>query len=62
MSLPVYRSRSGFALAAQFVERTGLAACHQLDWYERQGMADDYTRKHSAKIAELVIRKAQRDA
>ena len=62
MSLPVYRSRSGFALAAQYVERTGNAECHQLDFVERQGMADEYTRKHSAKIAELVIRKAQRDA
>ena len=62
MNLPTYRSRSGFALAAQYVERTGQAECNNLDYIERQGLADPYTARHSAKIAQLVIRKAQRDA
>ncbi len=56
-----YHSRGGFALAAQYVERTGLAEMHQLDQRERQGLADPYTARHSKALAMALIQKAQRE-
>ena len=57
-----YRTKHGFCVSTKWVQEQGQAECNNLDWIERQGLADEYTAKHSAKIAELVIRKAQRDA
>jgi len=58
---PKYRTKHGFCVSTKWVQEQGQAECNNLDWIERQGMADEYTAKHSAKIAELVIRKAQRE-
>ncbi len=59
--IPQYRTKGGFSVSAKWVEEQGKARCNDLDWYERQGLADDYTAKHSAKIAALVIAKAKRE-
>lgn len=54
-----YKSRQGFDLAAGWVERVGTAACHDLDYRERQGLADPLVVRFVAAVYAAVMTKTR---
>jgi hypothetical protein len=54
-----YKSRNGWQLAPHWVERVGTAACHDLDYRERQGLADPLVVRFVAAVYAAVMTKAR---
>lgn len=54
-----YQSRQGFVLSPDWVKRTGTASCNDLDFRERQGLADPLVVRFVAAVYSTLMAKVK---